>query len=212
MYAASPACLRAPGRTARARWRPGRRRTAADGGAHHLASAVHRPPIEAGHGTGVAVRQRQLPGALIGPHPALRQHSASVRTGRFPSQVVRVPGSRLLCPRKGAGRSSADGVPSAGGSGRRRTRPPQSGALLGLAVSGCPGIGAPSRQTHQRRSSTTRWPIWRAARPLGPTAARLWPIPSWLQTPTVIPCSTLWPAPATAGTMLSSTSTPAPGP
>ena len=36
-------------------------------------------------------------------------------------------GSRLLCPRKGAGRSSADGVPSAGGSGRRRTRPPQSG-------------------------------------------------------------------------------------
>ena len=102
-------------------------RTAADGGAHHLALAVHRPPIEAGHGTGVAVRQRQLPGALIGPHPALRQHSASVRTGRFPSQVVRVPGSRLLCPRKGAGRSSADGVPSAGGSGRRRTRPPQSG-------------------------------------------------------------------------------------
>ena len=31
-----------------------------------------------------------------------------------------------------------DGVPSAGGSGRRRTRPPQSGGAPRVAVSGCP--------------------------------------------------------------------------
>ena len=38
-------------------------RPAADSGAHHLAPAVHRPPIETGHGTGAAVRQFQLSNA-----------------------------------------------------------------------------------------------------------------------------------------------------
>ena len=56
-------------------------RPAADSGAHHLAPAVHRPPIETGHSTCAAVRQFQFPGALIGTHPTLRQHSTSVRMG-----------------------------------------------------------------------------------------------------------------------------------
>ena len=79
-------------------WRPGRQQTA-ERTTGRLAPAVHRPPIETGHGTCAAVRQFQFPGALIGTHPTLRQHSTSVRMGVPHLQFVRVPGSRLLPPR-----------------------------------------------------------------------------------------------------------------
>ena len=129
-------------------------RPAADGGAHHLAPPVHRPLTETGHGTGVAVRQRQIPRALTGTHPALRPHGTRVCLGLPHSQWVHVT-SRLPCPWEGAGLPSP---PAAG---------PQCQHKQEQSVS--PGAGGTRRAIAPGDGMCGQWlpSTWREALPGG---------------------------------------------